>query len=238
MASRLTVAQLREQLAERGLPTSGLKAVLVERLEEYEAALDDNNNDDPSDDDNGGGGGGLTRAEVAEHSKAGDLWVIIDNTVYDLSAFLKRHPGGTAPLRYAGLDASAVFRRVHQAGTLERIGRKFIIGELAASERRPVAGKQHPRQDDDGQGDAGGGGGSYDVAEDPDGYDLRVGGEGGREFGDHMSSEGSTSHIPTIILIMYGLISAWSWLTAYLTGCSIWTIPLFYCLGMIAFYLW
>jgi cytochrome b involved in lipid metabolism len=36
----------------------------------------------------------LTAAQVAEHNKPDDLWIIIDNEVYDVSNFKDEHPGG------------------------------------------------------------------------------------------------------------------------------------------------
>jgi hypothetical protein len=108
---------------------------------------------------------------------------------------------------------------VHKADTLDRLGPKFHIGDLVKKDHRTN---------------------SSDTAavDDPDGYDERVGGEDGREFGDHMSGEGETSHIPSIIILMYTALTSWAWLTSHFTGCSILTIPLFYVLGMIAFYSW
>jgi cytochrome b involved in lipid metabolism len=35
-----------------------------------------------------------SRNEVAQHTREGDIWVIIENDVYDLSQFLHEHPGG------------------------------------------------------------------------------------------------------------------------------------------------
>ena len=77
----------------------------------------------------------FTRSEVAKHNTREDLWVIVDDTVYDMTAFLRRHPGGDAPLRYAGADASAVFGRVHETGVLEKFGTKLVVGKLAVGER-------------------------------------------------------------------------------------------------------
>ena len=48
------------------------------------------------------------KAEIAKHNKADDLWVIIDNFVYDLSKFSKFHPGGKAVLLEYGLSWSRV----------------------------------------------------------------------------------------------------------------------------------
>lgn len=35
-----------------------------------------------------------SRDEVAQHTQEGDIWVIIENDVYNLSQFLQEHPGG------------------------------------------------------------------------------------------------------------------------------------------------
>lgn len=35
-----------------------------------------------------------SRNEVAQHTREGDTWVIIEDDVYDLSQFLHEHPGG------------------------------------------------------------------------------------------------------------------------------------------------
>lgn len=40
----------------------------------------------------------LTRQEVAKHNKEGDLWMVIDTLVFDLSKFVDMHPGsGSLP---------------------------------------------------------------------------------------------------------------------------------------------
>ena len=160
-----------------------------------------------------------TRAEVARHRTSDDLWTIIDGSVFDITKFIARHPGGAAPLRYAGTDASSVFPRIHRQGTLDEFGAKFKIGELPPSERTVVVsdGSRPDRPH----------AGYYDVGADPDGYDLRRGGEDGREFGDHMSAEGETGHIHLIILLMYGAIGGWAALTSHLTGCHLCAIPLY-----------
>lgn len=45
--------------------------------------------------------------EVRKHSKDNDKWIVIDNQVYDVSQFARRHPGGSRIIgHYAGQDAS------------------------------------------------------------------------------------------------------------------------------------
>ncbi|KAI0267691.1 peroxisomal acyl-CoA-dehydrogenase [Gloeopeniophorella convolvens] len=65
----------------------------------------------------------LTREEVQQHNKDGDLWVIIDAKVYDLSRFANLHPGGKAVLAdadVAGQDATEAFYGLHRHEVLER----------------------------------------------------------------------------------------------------------------------
>lgn len=50
--------------------------------------------------------------DVAKHNKKGDLWVIVDSLIYDLSKFAAMHPGGESVLldeEVAGQDATEVF---------------------------------------------------------------------------------------------------------------------------------
>ena len=48
-----------------------------------------------------------TRLEVAGHKELADCWIIIHGEVYNVTSWLKRHPGGARLLmHYAGEDAS------------------------------------------------------------------------------------------------------------------------------------
>lgn len=46
-----------------------------------------------------------------QHNKKGDLWVIIDSYVYDLSKFGAMHPGGLGVLLDAEVGASMTYCR-------------------------------------------------------------------------------------------------------------------------------
>ncbi|KZT73165.1 acyl-CoA dehydrogenase [Daedalea quercina L-15889] len=65
----------------------------------------------------------FTREEVAQHNKEGDLWVVIDSNVYDLTRFRNLHPGGASVLMEEGVpgqDATEVFFSLHRYEVLER----------------------------------------------------------------------------------------------------------------------
>ncbi|KAF9920434.1 hypothetical protein BGZ65_011264, partial [Modicella reniformis] len=72
----------------------------------------------------------LTREEVAKHTGPSDAWVIVHDKVYDCSAFLDGHPGGTASiLSAAGTDVTKVFKEIHSIMTHELFG-NYLLGEI------------------------------------------------------------------------------------------------------------
>lgn len=44
----------------------------------------------------------LDGAEVAKHNTRESCWTVIDSKVYDVTAFLRQHPGGAAILLRQG----------------------------------------------------------------------------------------------------------------------------------------
>ncbi|TFK46119.1 acyl-CoA dehydrogenase NM domain-like protein [Heliocybe sulcata] len=64
----------------------------------------------------------LTREEVGKHNKDGDLWIIIDSKVYDISRFKNLHPGGPSVFDsdIAGQDATDAFYGLHRHEVLTR----------------------------------------------------------------------------------------------------------------------
>ncbi|KAG9045043.1 hypothetical protein FS837_007146 [Tulasnella sp. UAMH 9824] len=87
----------------------------------------------------------FTREEVAKHNKEGDLWVIIDAKVYDLSKFSRMHPGGLSVLLdedVAGQDATEIFYSLHRQEVLLKPGyARLQVGVLQGEEPeiRPLA---------------------------------------------------------------------------------------------------
>lgn len=71
-----------------------------------------------------------TMEEVAKHNTKQDCWIVIRGMVYDVTDFLKIHPGGSnIMISVAGEDATEYFEELHK----EEVGKKYIIGELVFS---------------------------------------------------------------------------------------------------------
>ncbi|XP_006459340.1 hypothetical protein AGABI2DRAFT_201485 [Agaricus bisporus var. bisporus H97] len=88
----------------------------------------------------------LTREEVGKHNKDGDLWIIVDTKVYDVSRFKDVHPGGVSVLLdddVAGQDATEAFYGLHKHEVIikpqyARLQIGFIEGEQPTIRARDV----------------------------------------------------------------------------------------------------
>lgn len=57
---------------------------------------------------------GYTLADIEEHNTENDCWSTVNGSVYDLTSFVSRHPGGvTNIMKVCGKDGSALFNRQH-----------------------------------------------------------------------------------------------------------------------------
>ncbi|THC89797.1 hypothetical protein EYZ11_010748 [Aspergillus tanneri] len=74
----------------------------------------------------------FTPADVASHNTPDKgLYIIIDNSVYDVTKFVDEHPGGAKILkRVAGKDASKQFWKYHNDGVLKKYSAKLKIGDV------------------------------------------------------------------------------------------------------------
>ncbi|KPM34179.1 hypothetical protein AK830_g12390 [Neonectria ditissima] len=73
----------------------------------------------------------FTSGDVASHNKPGDLFIIVDGDVYDVTKFQDDHPGGKKILqRVAGKDASKQFWKYHNDGILKKYQAKLQVGSL------------------------------------------------------------------------------------------------------------
>jgi cytochrome b involved in lipid metabolism len=83
-------------------------------------------------------------AEVKKHNNNKSCWIIIHNEIFDVTKFLNEHPGGEEVLlEQAGKDASEPFEDVGHSTDAREMMKKYKVGELVESERKPVNKKQH-----------------------------------------------------------------------------------------------
>ena len=76
------------------------------------------------------GGRNVTRAEVAQHNRFEDCWIIIRGKVYDFNEWKDRHPGGPFVARmFAGKDATAEFGDFHSPLAVKHMTH-FWIGDV------------------------------------------------------------------------------------------------------------
>uniref|UniRef100_A0A7S0ISH2 Cytochrome b5 heme-binding domain-containing protein n=1 Tax=Calcidiscus leptoporus TaxID=127549 RepID=A0A7S0ISH2_9EUKA len=90
----------------------------------------------------------ISLADVAKHSEKEDVWMVLHDRVYNVTAYLDEHPGGEEVLMdRAGANATMDFEDVGHSKDARKQLEKFEVGELPPSERGGS------------DGDAGGGGG-------------------------------------------------------------------------------
>lgn len=73
-----------------------------------------------------------TFAQVAVHAGVSSCWTAVNGNIYDLTAWVAKHPGGEATiLSICGKDSSAVFNDQHGGDSKpEKILATFKIGAL------------------------------------------------------------------------------------------------------------
>lgn len=92
----------------------------------------------PTSTTNDGGASGTrtktyTLTDIASHATEADCWSAINGSVYDLSSWVSRHPGGSRPIiGLCGKDGSAGFNRKHGGEARPTAALVLLkIGELA-----------------------------------------------------------------------------------------------------------
>lgn len=77
---------------------------------------------------------GLTKEEVAEHSNTGDCWIIVDDSVYDVSSLISNHQANQETLEACGrsMDMLLIKEQLGFDNIQEARGRlqNYYVGEL------------------------------------------------------------------------------------------------------------
>ncbi|CCE61855.1 hypothetical protein TPHA_0B01820 [Tetrapisispora phaffii CBS 4417] len=75
----------------------------------------------------------ITPEEVARHNKRDDCWVVINDSVYNLTDFIDSHPGGkNVIVANSGKDVTKLFEPIHAPNVLEKyLQPKMRLGTLS-----------------------------------------------------------------------------------------------------------
>jgi cytochrome b involved in lipid metabolism len=97
----------------------------------------------------------LTSAEVQKHNTGTDCWSVIKGEVYDLTAYVKDHPGGANLIKaICGKDGSTSFASQHaDAAKPKNILAAFALGPLASGSTLPEAAVRGEDEDEEGDED-------------------------------------------------------------------------------------
>lgn len=72
-----------------------------------------------------------TVKEVARHNHEQDLWIVIHNSVYNLTKFLREHPGGEEVLmNLAGGDGTECFDAIGHSSEALQLRELYKIGDI------------------------------------------------------------------------------------------------------------
>ncbi|XP_062141974.1 uncharacterized protein LOC133850033 [Drosophila sulfurigaster albostrigata] len=73
----------------------------------------------------------ITLEEVAQHDSFDDCWIVIYDRVYDVTQFLREHPGGDDVIMdHAGRDATIAFHGTGHSRHAVEMMRHYLIGQL------------------------------------------------------------------------------------------------------------
>uniref|UniRef100_A0A1I8GH37 Cytochrome b5 heme-binding domain-containing protein n=1 Tax=Macrostomum lignano TaxID=282301 RepID=A0A1I8GH37_9PLAT len=74
-----------------------------------------------------------SREQVSWHANSESCWIVIDNLVYDVTEFLKQHPGGAEVLlENAGADCTEAFKDTGHSGAARQQLANYLVGRLPA----------------------------------------------------------------------------------------------------------
>lgn len=68
--------------------------------------------------------------EVKKHNKIDDAWIVINNTIYDITKWIPKHPGGNIILNGIGKNATSLFNNIGHSKNALKILQKYNIGKL------------------------------------------------------------------------------------------------------------
>jgi cytochrome b involved in lipid metabolism len=75
--------------------------------------------------------GFVPMSEVRKHATEEDGWTVVHGVVYNISPYLRFHPGGAKILRLSlGKDATALFKKYHAWVNVQALLARCVVGLL------------------------------------------------------------------------------------------------------------
>ena len=68
--------------------------------------------------------------EVEKHSLLSDRWICVRGKVYDVTAYIAQHPGGTDVLMDGSAEMTQKFEQVGHSSAAKAIMKQFYVGDL------------------------------------------------------------------------------------------------------------
>lgn len=82
----------------------------------------------------------ITLEEVALHKSKDDAWMVLRGRVYNITPYMKFHPGGEDILmKAAGRDGTALFNKYHAWVNADFLLGKCLVGSLAPAVAAAIA---------------------------------------------------------------------------------------------------
>jgi cytochrome b involved in lipid metabolism len=92
----------------------------------------------------------LTLEEVSKHNTPNDCWTVYKGVVYNISPFLKYHPGGLdEALKAAGRDCTSLYDKYHPWVNADAVLGNLRLGKLEASLSVTTHGRAVSEQNSD-----------------------------------------------------------------------------------------
>jgi cytochrome-b5 reductase len=86
---------------------------------------------------------GIPLSEVKKHNTLEDCWTVIRGKVYDITAYIKFHPGGVEKIMIgAGRDMTSLFDKYHQWVNYETLLDKCYLGVIQTDMQAMIFSKK------------------------------------------------------------------------------------------------
>jgi len=111
---------------------SGAQATWKDRIDQTQATALEETGPKPI---NPAGTINLTNSEIKAHNLKSDCWSIVNGNVYNLTTYVKSHPGGASVIaNICGKDGSKAFVNQHNTqGKPNKVLSSFLLGPVGAS---------------------------------------------------------------------------------------------------------